>query len=207
MGAPGYGSSPSVPGIALLTAVPHTIRCHALLHRQAVGAHLDAVDLPVCPQRLQVRCGHHGSQPVRRERPGYTLLLQSALLPVKRLFADRFITAFHPATGLRFALGIPFIFLSVTTAFLSISGGLAVIATVMFIGTYLLTKYASSLSRPFCATVLDLIPGSPPSPPGCPSTTRTSRRRRTRRRRRTSTIPKTRTRRSRSSRRGSPPRS
>jgi len=44
------------------------------------------------------------------------------------------------ATGLRFALGIPFIFLSVNTAFLSISGGLAVISTVMFIGTYLLTK-------------------------------------------------------------------
>lgn len=63
------------------------------------------------------------------------------------MFADRFITVFHPATGLRFALGIPFIFLSVTTAFLSISGGLAVIATVMFIGTYLLTKYVISLTR------------------------------------------------------------
>jgi hypothetical protein len=52
-----------------------------------------------------------------------------------------FMLSFLPATGLRFALGIPFIFLSVNTAFLSISGGLAVISMVMFIGTYLLTKY------------------------------------------------------------------
>lgn len=51
---------------------------------------------------------------------------------------------FISATGLRFALGIPFIFLSVTAAFLSISGGLGVISVVMFIGTYFLSKYASS---------------------------------------------------------------